>query len=224
MGEVSRDQAHRGPALMVLSFDRRGITKSSPQRQQLETAAISRGELALEAGEPTRACAPATAHSPGEPGCDASSPGPGPLLRDDWHRRWMMHDRQRTMIDDRLLLRLRGFKKSEARELADDVGAEATILSEQSLPVGGYGDVGTRTVAVIVTAGALRAVARYLAARQRSHEETVSLVVQIDDPDGTSHEATLAYTAAPGQSTVDAAMTALRALPGVSDAIERSLW
>jgi hypothetical protein len=128
------------------------------------------------------------------------------------------------MIDDRLVLRLRGLPRFEARELADDVGAEATILSEEPLPVGGYGDVGTRTVAVIVTARALRAVARHLAARQRSHEETVSLVVQIDDPDGTRREATLAYAAAPGQSTVEAATTALHALPGVSDALERSLW
>jgi hypothetical protein len=131
---------------------------------------------------------------------------------------------QRAMIDERLVLRLRGLQRSDARELADDVGAEATVLSEESLPVGGYGDVGTRTVAVIVTARALRALARYLAARQRSHGETVSLVVQIDDPDGNRREATLAYTAAPGQSTVEAARTALRALPGVSEALERSLW
>jgi hypothetical protein len=108
--------------------------------------------------------------------------------------------------------------------LADEVGVEATVVSEDSLPVGGYGDVGRRTVAVIVTARALRAVARYLAARQRSHAESVSLAVQIDDPDGTRREATLAYAAAPGQSTVEAAMTALRALPGVEEALARSIW
>lgn len=128
------------------------------------------------------------------------------------------------MIDERLVLRLCGLQRSEARELADNVGAEATILSEESSPVGGYGDLGRRTVAVIVTARALRAVSRYLAARQHSHAETVSLVVQIDDPDGTRHEETLAYTAAPGQSTVEAATTALRALPGVSEALDGSLW
>jgi hypothetical protein len=128
------------------------------------------------------------------------------------------------MIDERLVLRLRGLQRVEARELADNVGAEATILAEESFPVGGYGDLGTRTVAVIVTARALRAVARYLAAHQHSHAETVSLVVQIDDPDGTRREETLAYTAAAGQSTVEAAMAALRALPGVSEALERSLW
>jgi hypothetical protein len=128
------------------------------------------------------------------------------------------------MIDERLVLRLRGLQRSDARELADNVGAEATILSEESLPVGGYGDLGTRTVAVIVTARALRAVARHLAAHQHSHAETVSLVVQIDDPNGTRREETLSYTAAAGQSTVEAAATALRALPGVSDALERSLW
>jgi hypothetical protein len=128
------------------------------------------------------------------------------------------------MIDERLVLRLRGLQRSDARELADNVGAEATILPEDPSPVGGYGDLGTRTVAVIVTARALRAVARYLAARQHSHAETVSLVVQIDDPNGTRHEETLEYTAAPGQSTVEAAMTALRALPGVSDALKRSVW
>src|ERR1700757_3938945 len=128
------------------------------------------------------------------------------------------------MTDDRHVLRLCGLERSDARELADDLGAEATIVAEESLPVGGYGDVGIRTVEVIVTARALRVVARYLAARQRSHEETVSLAVQIADPDGTRREATLAYTAAPGQSTVEAAMTALRALPGVGEALERSLW
>jgi hypothetical protein len=136
----------------------------------------------------------------------------------------MEHDRQRSMIDERLVLRLRGLSRSDARELLDDIGAEATILLEESPPVGGYGDVGRRTVAVIVTARALRALARYLADRQHSHEETVSLVVQIDDPNGTRHEETLEYTAAPGQSTVEAATTALRALPGVSDALKRSVW
>jgi hypothetical protein len=128
------------------------------------------------------------------------------------------------MTDDRHVLRLCGLARSDARELAEEVGADATIVSEESLPVGGYGDVGKRTVEVIVTARALRAVARYLAARQRSHAETVSLLVQIDHPDGTRSEARLAYTAAPGQSTVEAAMTALRALPGVEEALERSLW
>ena len=128
------------------------------------------------------------------------------------------------MIDDRLVLRIGGLRSSDARELADSVGAAATILREESLPVGGYGDLGTRTVAVIVTARALRAVARYLGARQRSHDETVSLLVEIDDPDGTRRKETLTYTAAPGQSTVAAAAAALRALPGVGEALERSLW
>src|SRR5580704_13432062 len=136
----------------------------------------------------------------------------------------MVHDGQESMIDERLVLRFRGLSRSDARELLDNVGAEATILPEESFPVGGYGDLGRRTVAVIVTARALRGVARYLAARQHSHAEKVSLVVQIDDPDGTRHEETLAYTAAPGQSTVEAATTALRALPGVSEALERSMW
>jgi hypothetical protein len=69
------------------------------------------------------------------------------------------------MIDDRLVLRLRGVDRSDARALADSLGAEATILSEESPPVGGYGDLGMSTVAVIVTARALRAVARHLGAR-----------------------------------------------------------
>jgi hypothetical protein len=128
------------------------------------------------------------------------------------------------MIDDRLVLRLRGLHRSDARELADSLGAEATILPEESPPVGGYGDVGTRTVAVIVTARALRTVARHLGARQHSHDETVSLLVQIDDPDGSRRKETLTYRAAPGQSTVEAAAAALRALPGVGEALERSLW
>jgi hypothetical protein len=128
------------------------------------------------------------------------------------------------MIDERLVLRLSGLGRSDARELAENVGADATILSEESPPVGGYGDLGKRTVAVIVTARALRAIAKHLAAHQESHAETVSLGVQIDGTDGTRREETLTYTAAPGQSTVEAAATALRALPGVGEALERSLW
>jgi hypothetical protein len=128
------------------------------------------------------------------------------------------------MTDERLVLRFRSLRRLDARELADAVGAEATILPDESPPIGGYGDRGTRTVAVIVTARALRAVARYLAARPHSRDETVSLVVQIDKPDGTRGEETLTYKAAPGQPTVEAAATALRVLPGVDEALERSLW
>src|SRR5437868_8375 len=136
----------------------------------------------------------------------------------------MVDDRQRAMMDEWLVLRLRGLQGSDARALADTVGPEATIVPEESIPVGGYGDVGLRTVAVIVTPRALRAVARYLAARQHSHDETVNRVVQIVAPDGTRGEETLTYRAAPGQSTVEAAAMALRALPGVGEALERSLW
>jgi hypothetical protein len=128
------------------------------------------------------------------------------------------------MTVDRLVLRFPGLRSSEARELAESLGAAATILPEESLPVGGYGDLGTRTVAVIVTAGALRAVARYLGAGQHSHDETVNVLVQIDHPDGTRRKETLSYKAAPGQSTMAAAAAALRALPGVDEALERSLW
>jgi hypothetical protein len=131
---------------------------------------------------------------------------------------------QRAMIDNRLVLRLGGLRRSDACELADCLGAGATVLTEESPPVGGYGDVGTRTVAVVVTAGALRAVAGYLSARQHSHDETVSLPVEIDDPDGSRRKATLTYKASPGQSTVAAAAAALRELPGVGEALERSLW
>jgi precorrin-4 methylase len=108
--------------------------------------------------------------------------------------------------------------------LADSLGAEARVLAEESPPIGGYGDLGMSTVSVIVTARALRAVARHLGARQHSHDEPVSLLVQIDDPDGTRRTETLTYRAAPGQSTVEAAAAALRALPGVGEALERSLW
>ena len=128
------------------------------------------------------------------------------------------------MINERLVLRFRGLPRSDARELAEAVGEEATIIQEESGPVGGYGDVGTKAVEVTVTARALRALARYLAGRQDSHDEAVRLVVQIDDPDGTRREETLAYKAAPGQSTVEAAASALRALSGVGEALERSLW
>jgi len=128
------------------------------------------------------------------------------------------------MIDERLVLRLPGLLRPDARELAGAVGADATILQDDLGPVGGYGDLGTRTVEVTITARALRAVARYLAARQHSHDETVRLVVQIEDPGGTRREQTLCYKAAAGQSTVEAAASALRGLPGVDEALERSLW
>lgn len=135
-----------------------------------------------------------------------------------------VRDDGRAMIDDRLVLRLPGLHRAYARELAEAIGAEATIVQEDPGPAGGYGDLGSRTVAVIVTARALRAVARYLAARQHSHDETVSLAVQIGDPDGIRRDLTLTYKAAPGQSTAEAAATALRALPGVGEALERSMW
>lgn len=128
------------------------------------------------------------------------------------------------MIDERLVLRLSGLHRSDARELAEAVGEDATIVQDESGPVGGYGDLGTKTVEVTVTARALRALARYFAGRQHSHDETVRLVVQIEAPDGTRREETLAYKAAPGQSTVEAAASALRALSGVGEALERSLW
>lgn len=128
------------------------------------------------------------------------------------------------MIDDRLVLRLRGLQGSDARALAESLGAEATILREELPPVGGYGDIGMSTVAVVVTARALRAVARHLGARQHSHDQTVSLLVEIDGPDGSRRTETLSYRAAPGQSTVEAAAAALRALPGVDEALKRSLW
>ena len=128
------------------------------------------------------------------------------------------------MIDERPVLRLLGCGRSEARELAESVGAEAAILSEESLPIGGYGDVGTRIVAVPVTDRALRAVARHLAARQQSLADTVTVLVEIDDADGTRHKETLSYKAAPGQGAVQAAEAALRTLPRIAEALERSLW
>jgi H2-forming N5,N10-methylenetetrahydromethanopterin dehydrogenase-like enzyme len=128
------------------------------------------------------------------------------------------------MVDERLVLQFHGLRRPEAQELAESVGAEAAILPDDLGPVGGYGDLGRRTVAVIVTARALRGIARYLAARQHSRADTVSLAVEIVDPDGTRHEETVAYEVAPGQSPVEAAQAALRALPGVSEALEQSLW
>jgi hypothetical protein len=133
------------------------------------------------------------------------------------HYRW-------TMINERLVLRIRGLQKSDAQELAESVGAEATVLAEESLPIGGYGDLGTRIVAIDVTSRALRAVARCLADRSQSHDETVSVTVELDEPDGTRREETLTYRAAAGQSVVEAATAALRALPGVGEALERTLW
>ena len=128
------------------------------------------------------------------------------------------------MSDELTVLRFPGLQRSDARELAESVGPEAAIRSEESLPIGGYGDVGKRTVVVPVTARALRAIARHLAARQESLAEAVSVVVEIDGTDGTRHKETLTYKAAPGQSAVQAAETALRALPGIGEALEHSLW
>ena len=128
------------------------------------------------------------------------------------------------MIDELPVLRLLALQRSDARELAESVGAEATILSGESLPVGGYGDLGTRIVAVPVTARAVRAVARHLAARQQSLADTVTVLVEIDDADGTRHKETLTYKAAPGQGAVQAAEAALRTLPRIAEALERSLW
>ena len=128
------------------------------------------------------------------------------------------------MIDELPVLRLLALQRSDARELAESVGAEATILSGESLPVGGYGDLGTRIVAVPVTARALRAVAGHLAARQQSLADTVTVLVEIDDADGARHKETLTYRAVPGQGAVQAAQAALRALPGIAEALERSLW
>jgi len=110
------------------------------------------------------------------------------------------------MIDERPVLRLLGCGRSEARELAESVGAEAAILSEESLPIGGYGDVGTRIVAVPVLA------------------DTVTVLVEIDDAAGTRHKETLTYKAVPGQGAIQAAQAALRALPGIAEALERSPW
>jgi hypothetical protein len=128
------------------------------------------------------------------------------------------------MSDERTVVRLPGLRQSEAQELAENVGHEATILADASPPIGGYGDLGTRTVAVTVTRRTLRAVARHLADRQDSRSDTVSLRVEIDHVDGTRHTETLTYRAAAGQSPVDAAVAALRALPGINDALDRSLW
>lgn len=135
-----------------------------------------------------------------------------------------MHDGLLAMGDEPTVLRLCGLHKADARELADSVGADATVVADESLPVGGYGDVGMRTVAVTVTRRTLHAIASHLAGRQHSRAETVSLSVEIDDPDGTRHKETLTYRALPGQSTVEAAETAFRALPGISDALDRALW
>jgi hypothetical protein len=123
------------------------------------------------------------------------------------------------MTAERLVLRLRGLQKADARALNDDAGADATILEEEPLPVGGYGELATVIVAVKVTTKTVRAVAKYLTTRQQSHDETVTHVVEIEYPDGTRRRETVTYRAGPGQSTVDAATAALHALPGVSEAL-----
>lgn len=128
------------------------------------------------------------------------------------------------MLDGQTVLRLPGLRESDARELANYAGADSAILADESLPVGGYGDLGMRTLAVTVTRRTLRVLARHLAARQDSRAETVSVRVEIDHADGTRQTETVTYQAAPGQSTVEAAQAALCALPGISEALDRSVW
>ena len=64
------------------------------------------------------------------------------------------------MIDERLVFRLCDLERADARGLVDSVGPDARIVSDELPPIGGYGDLGTDTVAVTVTAKALREVAR----------------------------------------------------------------
>ncbi len=128
------------------------------------------------------------------------------------------------MTKAHLVLIFPDLHKSEALELANGVGAEATILSVKPRPAGGYGDLGTRDVAVLVTARALRALARYLAARHPSHGDAVNVAVRIDEPGGGCHQETLSYKTAPGQSAVEAAASALRALPRVGEALDDGVW
>jgi hypothetical protein len=135
-----------------------------------------------------------------------------------------VRDRRPAVPDEQLILRLCGLQRSDARGLAETIGADASIVSDELPPIGGYGDLGTETVAVTVTARALREIARYLAARQNWHGEAVSLVVEIDDPGEARRRETLTYKAAPGQSAVEAIAAALRALPGISEALDRSIW
>jgi hypothetical protein len=79
-------------------------------------------------------------------------------------------------------------------------------------------------VAVAVSTRTLRAIAKYLAARQHSRPDTVCVLVQLDNPEGTRHEQRLMYEVAPGQGIVQAAEAALRALPGITEVLDRSLW
>jgi hypothetical protein len=122
------------------------------------------------------------------------------------------------MSGRRPVLRLRRLPRAEALQLLQDAGADATILDEDLGPSGGYGDLGTVVVAVTLSERGMRAAAKHLSGRQRSHDETVSVPVEIDDPDGTRRAETVTYRAEPGQSTVDAAVGAIRALPGVGPA------
>jgi len=128
------------------------------------------------------------------------------------------------MTAARLVLRFPDLRASDARELANSLGDDATILSARPGPAGGYGDLGTRDVGVVVTARALRAIARYLAARYPSHGELVSIAVTIDEPGGPCCPQTLSYKTAPGQSAVEAAAGALRTLPRVAEALDNSQW
>ena len=50
------------------------------------------------------------------------------------------------------------------------------------------------------------------------------MLVEVEDADGTRHQETLTYRAAPEQGAVQAAETALRTLPEIGEALERSLW
>ena len=114
-------------------------------------------------------------------------------------------------------LRLRGLAKADALELRDGVGADIATLEEQSVPGGSYGEPATIIVAIIVAAKAISAVAKYLAERQQSHDQTVTQAIEITYPDGTSRSETLTYKAAADESPREAASAALRALPGLAE-------
>ena len=119
------------------------------------------------------------------------------------------------MTGERPVLRLRRLSQPDARELTDSAGADAVMLDEEPLPSGGYGDLGLVVVAVTLTDRGVRTVAKYLSNRQQSHDQAVTASVELERPDGTRRRETVSYQARPGQSTVEAAAAAIRALPGV---------
>lgn len=121
------------------------------------------------------------------------------------------------------VIKIPHLSKADALELSASLDSSAT-LEEAPVPEGAYGELATITLAVIVTAKAVKAVADYLAERERRREEhapgeTVTQVIIVQNPDGSERSETLRYKLEGDRPAGAAAASALSALPGVAEAL-----